>query len=214
MIPKKLHVIWIGDDSKRPDRLLKTWQDKHPDWEYKIWGNKELNDYEWLKQSLMDVYLKETRYPGVADVMRYNILLNEGGFVHPADSECLHNIEPLIDCTALGVYENETVRPGLISPLYGAIPNHPLTKAIIDRLPDTPPLAAKGTKERPSKAPWQVTGNAHMQRVVESQNWQGLKILPSYVFNPVHHTGHTYKGTGKIYAKQLWGATFDKYGKI
>lgn len=207
-IPLKMHVIWIGDNSKRPDDLLQTWQDKHPDWEYKIWGNKELEEYDWQKKSLMNVYLREGRYPGVADIMRYNILLNEGGFVHPADSVCLHNVEPLIKgVKALAVYENETVRPGLISPLYAAVPTHPLTKAIIDRLPVTPPRAARGTRERPSKAPWQVTGNAHMRRVVESQEWKELTVLPSYRFNPIHHTGHRYSGKGKVYAVQQWQST-------
>jgi hypothetical protein len=40
-IPKKLHVIWVGDESKRPDHWIQTWRDKHPTWEFRLWGNTE-----------------------------------------------------------------------------------------------------------------------------------------------------------------------------
>ena len=210
-IPKKLHCIWIGDDSKRPDHLLKTWQDLHPDWEYRLWNNDDLYGREWINQSLIDVYLQEGRYPGVADVMRYEILYTEGGFLHPADSQCLHNIEPLFDNQhdAYGVYEQEEVRPGLVSPLYACAPGNAFAKALIDNLPNVPPRALNGTPERPSKAPWQVTGNDYMRRMIKQQNYSGLKIWPSYRFNPIHHTGVMYKGTGKVYAVQQWGSTTD-----
>ena len=32
MIPKKLHIIWVGDESKRPDNCIQTWIDKNPAW--------------------------------------------------------------------------------------------------------------------------------------------------------------------------------------
>lgn len=211
-IPKRLHVIWIGDDSKRPTKLIDSWKAKHGGWEYWEWGNDDLYSRKWKNQSLIDVYLKEKRYPGVADVMRYEILYEHGGFMHPADSECLHNIEPLLkDCDSLAVYENEKVRPGLVSPLYACTPHNAFAKVLVDNLPDAPPLAKNGTKERPSKAPWQVTGNLYMKQMIEKHKTPGLKIVPSYTFTPVHHTGETYKGNGKVYAKQMWGTTFNIY---
>lgn len=209
-IPKLMHCIWIGDDSKRPDHLLQSWKDKHPDWEYRLWRNKDLYGRKWKNQSLIDVYLREKRYPGVADVMRYEILYENGGFLHPADSLCLHNIEPLLKGShdALAVYEQEDVRPGLVSPLYGCSKGNPFAKALIDNLPAIPP---KAFNRRPliSKAPWQVTGNAYMRRMIAKENYPGLLILPSYRFNPIHHTGLTYEGKGKVYAVQQWGSTTD-----
>ena len=208
-IPKKLHCIWIGQDSKRPDHLLKTWQDLHPDWEYRLWNNDDLYGRTWKNQSLIDVYLREGRYPGVADVMRYEILYEEGGFLHPADSKCLHNIEPLLDreYDAYAVYENEAVRPGLTSPLYACSKGNRFVKALIDNLPEKPLRAFRGDPKRPSKAPWQVTGNAYMRKMIAKEEYDKLLIWPSYRFNPIHHTGLTYKGRGKVYACQLWGST-------
>lgn len=216
MIPKKLHVIWIGDESKRPDEWIKTWQDKHPDWEYKIWGNKELEEHDWINKGIIEQYLKEKRYPGVADVMRYQILYEEGGMVHPADSTCVNSINELMTAPAIAVYENETVRPGFISPLYASEPHGMFVKTLIDNLPDTPPLAPHQSRtiERPSKAPVQVTGNIFMKNIVENYTKltgrnlaDDLVILPSYTFNPIHHTGLRYEGNGKVYAVQQWGST-------
>ena len=42
MIPKLFHFIWVGDDGKRPDNCIRTWIDRHPGWEFRLWGNDEL----------------------------------------------------------------------------------------------------------------------------------------------------------------------------
>ncbi|HCT52382.1 MAG TPA: mannosyltransferase, partial [Balneola sp.] len=42
MIPKIIHQIWIGDQSKRPSEMMKTWQDMNPDWEYMLWTDDNL----------------------------------------------------------------------------------------------------------------------------------------------------------------------------
>ena len=31
MIPKTLHIIWIGDQAKRPDNCIRTWVERNPD---------------------------------------------------------------------------------------------------------------------------------------------------------------------------------------
>lgn len=201
MIPKLLHIIWIGQESKTPWANIDSWKDKHPDWEFKLWGNKELEEYTWQRRDIIDEYLKYKTYPGVADVMRYQILLDEGGFVAPADSICLHNIEPLLeDHQAIAVYENEKVRPGLISPLYASTPGHDLSKALLNEMH----MKYKAGKPR---RPVFVTGNHFMKDTVRSRKWQGLKILPSYRFTPIHFTGETYQGNERVYAVQTWGDT-------
>ena len=43
-IPKKIHLIWIGGE--QPDYLkafLKSFQKNLPEFEIKVWGNKDLN---------------------------------------------------------------------------------------------------------------------------------------------------------------------------
>lgn len=42
MIPRPLHFIWLSDDNRRPDQLIQTWVDQHPDREIKPWSNDDL----------------------------------------------------------------------------------------------------------------------------------------------------------------------------
>ena len=37
MIPKIIHQIWVGDQSKRPDDLIQTWIDLNPTWKHCLW---------------------------------------------------------------------------------------------------------------------------------------------------------------------------------
>src|SRR4029078_97320 len=37
-IPKKLHIIWVGDEAQCPSHCIQSWKDKHPDWEVRVWG--------------------------------------------------------------------------------------------------------------------------------------------------------------------------------
>lgn len=42
MIPRTFHFIWVGDESRRPDNCIDTWRAAHPDWQFRLWGNAEL----------------------------------------------------------------------------------------------------------------------------------------------------------------------------
>ena len=41
-IPKIIHQIWIGDKSKQPVELMKTWETMNPTWEYKLWTEENI----------------------------------------------------------------------------------------------------------------------------------------------------------------------------
>lgn len=88
MIPKNIHVIWVGDESKRPDNCIDTWRKHNLDWNIRVWGNNDLATYGWVNARHMDT-MQHRELNGVADLMRWEILYNEGGFVVDADSICL-----------------------------------------------------------------------------------------------------------------------------
>ena len=53
---------------------------------------------------------------GVADIMRYEILFNEGGIALDADSLCLRPLEDwVLESAAFAAWEHEHIRPGLIA---------------------------------------------------------------------------------------------------
>ena len=73
MIEKKLHFIWIGDETKCPHNCIDTWRNLNPQYEVKIWGNSELESYGWNLGGWMQE-MSTHELCGVADLMRYEIL--------------------------------------------------------------------------------------------------------------------------------------------
>lgn len=112
-IPKRILQTWIGP-LPPPVKWMETWKRLNPDWEYRLVGNEELHGRKWRNQRIVDHYLRrceEVRKAGrfvtehgavftgekatlfawhvIADVLRYEILLEEGGYMPGADTECL-----------------------------------------------------------------------------------------------------------------------------
>ena len=83
MIPKIIHQIWVGDQSKRPDSLIQTWIDMNPSWEHILWT--EENMPELTNQKQFDAM---NELAGKADILRYELLNTHGGFFIDADSSC------------------------------------------------------------------------------------------------------------------------------
>lgn len=119
MIPKLLHVIWVGDESLCPDNCIETWRHHHPDWSFRLWDNDALGSRAWRNAEHMRAMSRQ-EVNGVADLMRWEILAAEGGIVVDADSVCVRTLpEWLRECEAFACWENELDRPGLIAAGYG-----------------------------------------------------------------------------------------------
>jgi len=39
-------------------KWINTWKEKHPDWEYKLWDNNDLNNTKWINQKAINYYKK------------------------------------------------------------------------------------------------------------------------------------------------------------
>jgi hypothetical protein len=195
MIPKKIHQVWIGPHAP-PLALMNTWKEKHPDWEYKIWNSHE----GFENQAKIDAL---DEWNGRCDVMRFEILHREGGIIVDADSECVQPLdESFLQHGAWAVWENEQVRPGLIAPgAMGAEPGHPVMRACMDAIRDTP-LAGRA---------WQSVGPGLLTRVAQGRD--DLFVYSARTFIPEHFTGAAAPGTDPIYARQHWGSTRG-YSKI
>ena len=116
-----------------------------------------------------------------------------------ADAVCLNPIDELYynDYDAYSVYEHETLRPGLISPLHACKKGSLFAKELIDG------LKRKATVGEP----WKTTGNAYMGEMFKKTKAQ-VKIFPSHYFNRPHFADEKeYDGPDKIYARQMWGTS-------
>lgn len=120
---------------------MKTWIDKHPDWAYTLYDNDYLYNNEFRTWPQIEEYLKRGWYAGAADLLRYEILYREGGYLAGADSLCLHPIDELLEDGGelYTVYENEFLRGQLVAPIVAAVPGHPFVKELIDRLSSVAP---------------------------------------------------------------------------
>ena len=207
MIPKTLHFIWVGDDARRPDNCIDTWIRHHPDWKIKIWDNASLGENEWVNAAHMRAMFGR-ELNGVADMMRWEILYNEGGIVVDADSICLRPLDDsLLDCEAFACWESEMARPGLIAAGYfGCSAGNQFVGQII--------LDIQNEVSVVNASAWKTVGPQRLTDSYRRYQYHGLRILPSYYFIPEHFTGLVYQGPGPVYAHQMWASTRKSYAEL
>lgn len=206
-IPKRMHFIWVGDDSRRPDNCIMSWVRRHPDWEIKLWGNDDLGERPWINtRHILDMAKRELN--GVADLMRWEILFEEGGIVIDADSICVRPLDDqLLEAEMFACWENELVRPGLIAAGYvGAEPGNPLIARIIADINAAPTVV--------DRMAWETVGPKRLTDNWRASAYANLTIYPSHYFIPRHFTGIEYTGPGTVYAKQEWASTLRSYDQL
>ncbi|MCH9620730.1 MAG: hypothetical protein S4CHLAM20_01310 [Chlamydiia bacterium] len=93
-IPKIIHQVWVGPNPM-PDEYkeyTKTWKAMHPGWEYKLWTNKDVEDFDWINK---DMFLR-AKNPGMkADIWRYEIVHKYGGVYVDCDMESQRPLDPM-----------------------------------------------------------------------------------------------------------------------
>lgn len=200
-IPKIIHIVWIGDEQKTPHEMINTWKTLNPSWKVKLWGNKELKKTAWINQAHINAMMSANRLCGAADIMRYEILFNHGGFTIDADSICTRPLEDwLFDSQVCAGMENEIARPGLIANGYlAAEPQSALLAELI--------MALGKRKTVLDDHPWRATGPLLLTETVRRLKYANITLWPSHFFIPEHFTGQRYLGKGHVFAKQIWGST-------
>ncbi len=95
LIPKIIHQIWLGPNEipKAFESFMKNWKDKHPEWEYKLWTDQNLNSFKF--NFLKDYFDKSNNYGQKADLLRLEILYQYGGLYVDVDFECLESFEDM-----------------------------------------------------------------------------------------------------------------------
>jgi mannosyltransferase OCH1-like enzyme len=129
-IPHKIHLVWLG--SPMPDfsrRMVESWKAIHPDWEVKLWTDADLPSIKLKNQAAFDA---SNNWGEKSDILRYEILLHEGGlYADAADFECLRRFDDLhATCdffAGIAYGKGSHVYNGLI----GCRPNHPVMKQCI-----------------------------------------------------------------------------------
>jgi len=224
-IPKIIHQLWIGN-KKPPTKFMDTWKEKHePEgFEYIRWTEEEIMKRGFVSQ-LTDRINSMEEINGKADIIRWELLYEYGGFFVDADAFCIEPVTYLVDkYEAFAGFENEKVRSAGWAPSadYDDVlaRTHPLIATGTMAFPpkhELPRLAIEWIKNneisvrKTGRRAWRTVGPGLLTRLYWQQKWKDITILPSHYFLPIHVSGTEYKGHEKIYANQEWGSTKHSY---
>ena len=193
--------MWIGP-KPAPSRLMQTWKDKHPDFEYILWNESEL-----AKREMKFVCQKQIEamgeINGKADIFRWEILYQMGGYFVDADSFCIEPFDSWFEGkTAFACYENENTRKDLIATVaMGFVPGHPMCRDIIQWMSQT----EEAQQLIQTTRAWYSVGPGLITRMLDTGKYTDVTIYPSHYFVPSHFTGELYMGHKRVYATQEWG---------
>jgi glycosyltransferase involved in cell wall biosynthesis len=190
-IPHILHQIW--NDRNIPldmVTLQRTWQEKHPGWEYYLWTDSDKREllrkhYAWF----LPIYDGYDHLIKRADVITYFILHHYGGVYVDLDFECLHPIEPLLEGKQL-VFGQEpkehltlkrVVDRGfdkiLAHGFIASIPGHPFWEYVFKQL----------VGYHKAIGPLDATGNFMLTRSYDSfPGNQGISLESAELLYPIH----------------------------
>lgn len=146
-IPKIIHQIWYQGEENIPKDYPNyswSWKEKNPEYQYILWDQFKieniLNNYFPYFKKQYDSYPKIIQKIDVAKLM---ILYIYGGIYVDMDSECLRNIDPLLennqivlgksncDITAK-IYNHGTIKDVVENSFFASIKNHPFWIHCID----------------------------------------------------------------------------------
>lgn len=211
VIPRIIHQIWLGP-LKPPLEAMTSWTEKHPDWTYYLWTEKNLPELV-NKQAFED----SDNYPQKADILRYEILSQFGGVYMDVDVHCLQAIDSLYeewlanDVELVVAIEGSKDKPDLLANTFIAgYKGHPFFKSLIDGID----INKKG-------GAWVITGPQYFTKTVQSFK-PDIKILPSKIFYPIHHGDKDQreinldelKADSQIYGVHLWSGTKRAYEPV
>lgn len=203
MIPKHLHIIWVGDESGAPTRNIESWRRHHQDWQFTVWGNDALASTDWINRAHIEEMMGR-ELSGVADLMRWEILHRHGGVCVDADSFCVGTIPDwMLLSQHFAAYESEACTPGLIAAgAVGAEPGTPFMAGLIESI-------RAGCLNTPANV---CVGSIRLTTYCREMKSDAITFWPSHFFYPEHYSGRTYTGTGLVLAHQQWGSTLKGRG--
>ncbi len=204
MIPKRIHQIWLGDQSRQPVELMESIRLMNPDWEYWVWTDDNIPSDLKLLDRLHAV--PEYEQPAKADLLRYEILYRYGGFYVDADSEALLPFtDDLLQNDSFACWENEYIIPGWIANGYlGATQGNYLMRKLVEMLYETPIEKFMRIEEGGAAM---FTGPRALTDMVKQMQYTYLRIYPSHYFIPEHYTGVVQPRREPTYTKQYFGST-------
>lgn len=134
LIPKKIHQIWLGGEI--PDEVLQLGSKLvllNPNWEYKLWTDEDVKNYHLIKR---DLFNSMDNYGFKSDILRFEILNNEGGIYLDTDFEAVKAFDEILGGVEFFAGVGRVDIPHIYNSIMGSIPNHPLIDLLVNKLGD------------------------------------------------------------------------------
>ena len=98
-IPKIIHQTWKSHDlPEKYIKLVNSWKNKHPDWEYKLYDDHDCIEFiQKYYNELFDTYQSLEEPVMKADMFRYLIVYHFGGLYADLDTEALKSFDELLN---------------------------------------------------------------------------------------------------------------------
>lgn len=208
-IPKIIHLIWIGTNPY-PDYFelfLKTFKQKLPEFDIRIWGNKSLNKqifpktYDYIQKAKKvhgknmyddDNYqmfnikdgssMTYSKWAQITDLMRLEIVYNYGGYYFDTTFEILkplYNLLNIKDKTFIGCNELPRFKDHdkLSNSFFGATKHNIILKRMLQK----PVLDNIDFYEKQVDL---VTGPGFLREHIYNSDLKNVHIFPSTYFYP------------------------------
>ncbi len=175
MIPRILHRIWLGD-APIPDEYEAFWAEwlaMHPGWAHATHTEADVRNRA--------LYDQLTTMSARSDLLRYEVMLREGGVYVDTDFEPLRPLDPLLDM-GLRFFAGWEDHRRVCTALFGAEPGHPALHLLVDELPG---WATKNRDETPDVQ----TGPVFFTNTLLGRH--DVTLFPPPVFYPVAYWDRT-----------------------
>jgi len=130
MIPKIIHYVWVGNNSK-PElvyQCMQTWKQYCPDYEIMEWGNDCMSEFE-------NVYVQQAytagKYAFVSDYIRLYALEKFGGFYFDADLEITRPIDEFRNLRFVTGFEKHEKIISPVTAFMGSEKNNQIVKDLL-----------------------------------------------------------------------------------
>jgi|DEB0MinimDraft_6_1074348.scaffolds.fasta_scaffold03209_6 hypothetical protein len=142
MIPKCIHKVCIVDGFELPelpkgiDEAIRTWKEYNPDYELKVYSGNDCRKYIQLHydDEMLRYFDTLKPYSYKADLFRFLVLYNEGGWYSDLRQVCKYSLHDL-DITGHEFYTSLDAPPNhmcMYTAFIGSVRKHPILKKTID----------------------------------------------------------------------------------
>lgn len=130
-IPRIFHFIWLGSAlPQKFEPFITSWKTQHPTWTIKIWTEKEASTFPLVNRKLFN---ESSNHGYRSDLLRYEILQQEGGVYVDIDFFCTQSIDELAQSfNFFGcLFPHQTI---VANGIIGSIPHHPILQQCIEKV--------------------------------------------------------------------------------